>query len=420
MKRASDVTCLCFDRGLFVEFAAKLAQTFKRVLYYAPNGSAFPKINPTMVGYGYDNLELVTDPFGEHFDDVDLFAFLDCGWGPTQAYLEAQDKVVWGSRMGEELEFDRVGCKKAMVKAGLPVGPYTVVKGMDALQEHLKTHKDQVVKVNRYRGTCETFIAKSYDEIEQYLKELDQKLGAFGKVLSFVCEDLLPDCVEVGTDLFTVDGDYPTRFLSGFEVKDAAYIGAIRKFSDFPEPLTRWNAKMAPVLAKYGYRGPISTEIRIDEKQVPYAIDLTCRLPSPPNELYQELYANVAEMVWQGANGVMVDPEPLAKYGAEVIGLSQWAVKNWQPIRFPDKYRRNVKLHNGCRIDGQWYVIPQDYELAEVVSVVGWGETKEAAVKMVADVAGEVKAHTVKFNLDAFKECDEQIAMAKEYGVPVL
>jgi len=186
-----------------------------------------------------------------------------------------------------------------------------------------------------------------------------------------------------------------------------------------PEPLTRWNTVMAPFLKAFRYRGALSNEIRISKDLKPYMIDCTARLPSPCNELYQEFYTNIAEIVWGAANGIMVEPEPIAKFGAQVVGKSLFAKKNWQPVDFSEKLREHVKMHNACKIDKRYYVIPQYSELEEIVSVCGWGNTLEAAIEMVKDVAGQVTGYGLSFPCEKFDFAKEQLDRADEFGLGI-
>lgn len=419
MKPLSDVTALVVDNGLFVEQAVCLARTYKKVYYCTPGGiqSAFPKMNDTEIGYGLENIEVVTDVFGDHFDSIDLFVFPDCYYGNLQVRLLRLGKTVWGARLGEELELSRDGCKLLMKKLGLPVGPWAKVKGMDALRQHIKTHKNQHIKVNKVRGTFETFMAKDYKSVEPKLDEIEYNLGAFKYIIELICEDDLPNKAELGTDGYTIDGKFPSVALSGCEIKDVSYAGKFGKYSDLPEPLTRFNRIMAPVFGEYGYRGFLSTEVRIGKDHVPYMIDFCSRSPSPPNELYQEFYTNFADIIWQGANGILVDPKPIAKYGAEVLIHSAWADKGCQPVDFPDELRRHVKLRNAAKINNQYYAIPQAVGLPEIGAVIGYGDTIDAAFDMCREVAKHVDGYYIKIPLESFEEAQEQIELADKFGL---
>ena len=208
---------------------------------------------------------------------------------------------------------------------GLPVQPYVVVKGVDALRTHLKGHKDQHVKINRWRGVTESFFAPTHEIVEGKIDKLAADLGGFKDVLEFICEDDLPDCCEVGIDTYCIDGRYPDATLFGVEVKDCGYVGQMVKWGEIPEPLRRWNEAFAPLFAKYGMRGSVSNEVRIGEDLQPYMVDATIRAPCPPSELWQELFTNISEIIWEGADGNLVEPIPAAKWGVEVNIKSDWA-----------------------------------------------------------------------------------------------
>lgn len=417
-KDLSQITCLVSDNGLFVELAMTLARTYKKVYYWVPSTSGFPRMNNAWIGKGIKEIEVVADVFGPHFDQVDLFVFPDVGFGPLQEQLRKMNKRVFGSGMGEDMELDRVLCKKKMAEQGLPVGPYKSVHGIPALREHLKAHKNQHVKISRYRGSFETFKSEHYAMVEPKIDEVEANMGAFKHEADFVCEDDLPDKFEIGSDMYCVDGQFPTKTLAGPEIKDEGFVGVFKSRSEFPKELTRFDQVMAPIFKKYGYRGFYSTEVRIGKDKVPYMIDFCGRAASPPNELYQEFYRNLADILWQAAGGVCIDPIPVAKYGAEALIHSSWASDKWQPLDIPDNIKQYVKLRNITKIKGRYYCIPQPpSELPEIGAVIGFGDSLEAAVDMVREVAEGVKGYYVEIKLDAFERADEEIAKGEEYGI---
>jgi len=789
MKELKDITCCCVDSGIFHEAASKIGESVKKMYYCVPSwASAYPSMNIGMIGYGMANLEIVDSPFGPHFDDIDLFLFFDVHFGPLQIHLLSLGKTVWGSRLGEEMELQRVGMKQLMAEKGLPVGGYKVVKGMDALREYLKTHTNQFVKIDKFRATMETFKSKNYKSVEPKLDEIEYKIGAFKHIMEFVCEDELPDAVEIGIDDWTVDGKYPASLLSGIEVKgcydseteiltdqgwkyfknldkservltlnisdnrhpkleyqnpdhytnegyagkmlkidtqgvdlmvtpdhklliqknsqdvktgvkvtmtdykgvtrtfyrgkrnrileracdmdlskwfsmphptaakysgvgkpnekhsikfgdarisirnlaaflgmylsegsvsrqmrkrtgrfyyqviitqfkyvdafekrlqeigidfkrdkhgfritnqplgeylwqfgkskdkhvpdiikqagyatikeflhwycmgdgsfnkeqqprarrkrtargsrlyytisprmaddlqemmikigypsniterkyrgiftisertaqlknwvlphqhkwidyngriycvtvpnhiicvrrngkpiwcgNSGYVGVFKPYKELPKSLTHFSDVIAPVLKEYGYRGPVSTEVRIGKDGVGYMIDFCARMPSPPNELQQEFYLNFADIAWKGANGIMVEPIPPSDddgnpfiYGAEAIMYSTWAQNNWQPIEFPAELKPFIKLRNAMKVNGRYYIIPQHDAGSAIGAVIGWGHTLDVAEKKVKAVAEQIEGFFVEIDTESFDKADEELAKCKEYGI---
>jgi hypothetical protein len=412
-------TAIVVDNGLFCDLAARLGRDFGKVYYWAPAYSGFPKPNISWVGKGIDGIEVINDPFGDVYDKADIWIFPDVYFGELQTRLESQGKYVWGSRMGEQLELDRPGSKKLFTKLGLPVGHYEVVHGMDNLRGYLKSKKNVWVKISYFRGIRETFQAIDYKMVEPVLDDMEHDLGAFKNVIDFVVEDDLPDRFEVGVDCYCIDGQFPTKTLTGVEIKDVGYVGIFADYDKIPEPVTRFDRVISPVMRRYGYRGFYSTEVRIGKDQVPYMIDFCARAGSPPNELYQEFYKNISEIIWQGAHGICVDPEPVAKYGAEALIHSAWADKNWQPVDFPEEYRKFIKLRNPTRIAGRYYAIPQAVGLPEIGAVVGFGNTMQAAIDMVTKIAKEVRGYYIEVKTESFDQAQEEIEKAEKFGIKI-
>jgi predicted RNase H-like HicB family nuclease len=422
IKDPKDVIALVVDNGLFVEIAIKLAQTYKKVYYYVPWESAFAKMNLGMIGTGLEGIEVVDSIYGPHFDNVDLFVFPDIYFGYEQEMLVKMGKKVWGSRTGECLELQREGMKDILKALDLPVGKYTHVKGMANLRAFLKENEDVYVKIDKFRGTFETFHAPNYKEVEPKLDEVEYKIGAFKHTIEFTCEECLPDRVEVGTDCWAITDDngvchYPEHTISGIEIKDVGFASIFKKFDDIPEVVTRFNTRVKPVLAAYNWRGFLSTEVRIGKDMKPYMIDLCARAPSPPNELYQEQYSNLAECVWAGANGIVIEPEAVAKYGAEIMLHSSWADSGWQPISFPEELRDMVKLRNATKIDGVYYAIPQACGLPEVGAVIGLGDTLQEALDNAVENAEQVTGYYLEAKLGAIDNIKEECEKLDELGL---
>lgn len=417
LKSSKDVTCMVVDYGLFVEVARVLGRTFKKVYVCNPSWpSPFPKMNQGMIGYGFPEIEVCLSPY-DHYDEVDLYVFLDVGLGAMQDHLRKMGKAVWGAGMAEDLEFERDMTKELMKKLGLPVGPYKKIHGLDALREYLKTKKDQYIKINRWRGHFETMKAKNLDFIEPKLDEIEAQFGKLKNMVDFIVEDELKDKFEVAIDQYTVDGEYPSKMLYGVEVKDMGYIGLFTDRSKIAKELLEFDAKFAPIQKKYGARTFLSAETRIGKDRKAYMIDICERNPSPPNEIYQVEYTNLAEIMWQGANGIMIDPIPKAKWVAEIIIHSSWASTGWQPVQFPKSMEPFVKLRSGIRIDGKFYTMPQVGELPEIGAVVGYGNSMEEAMDMAKEVGESVEGYSINIPEDSLSKATEQIELAKEYGV---
>jgi hypothetical protein len=396
------------DNGLFAELARVMAREYEEVFYYCPWEDAFPLINDTFIGYGVENITLIDSPF-KVLDEIQIAVFPDIYFGAMQEYLEGQGIRVWGSRLGEELEIDRVRTKELMAKKVLPVGKYEVVKGMDALRVFLKDHKNQYVKLadGRFRGHFETFKAENYNLIEPRLDEIQTQFGPFKNIIEFVVEEQLPDKVEIGVDCYCIDGQFPEKTLYGVEIKGTSYVGAMGEWSKMPPELTDWGNSMSGLLKAYRYRNFLSSEYRIGKDRVSYMIDACCRMPTPPSEGSQEWYENINEIIWEGAAGKMVQPKIKSKFLAEIIIHSDWSENHPQPVEYPKQYRDNIKLRNAVRVDRKWYTLPQKAGTL-IGGISGFGDTIKEACDMAIEIAGSVRGYGLDISLDSLNAAEEE------------
>lgn len=395
-------TALIWDNGLFVSLAVTLSKQFGKVLYFCPWITGFPTSQLQMIGVGVKGIERVDSPW-TRLDEVDIFIFPDVYEGDVQKYLVSLGKRVWGCRGGCELEIDRAKSKDISTKLGIEVGSYETMVGIEALRKYLKDNDDQFVKISRTRGDMETFHAKNYDAVEGKLDEIDYKLGVKADLMEFIVEDNTGPAIEVGYDGFTVDGQFPDYCLIGVEAKDTAYVARQVKYSKIPASVHTINDKLAPQLKKYQYRGFLSTEIRSTEDGHDYLIDPCCRSGSPPGELYQIIVTNLAEVIWYGAEGVLIEPEFAGKWGAELILTSEALAESWVKVSFPKEYRENVKLRYFTEHEGASYVIPQANRMPFLGAVVAYGDTAKEAIGKVTEIAKTVDAFEIASKPEALE-----------------
>lgn len=416
MTNYKSLSVAVIDNGLFTALAETLTRYFGTVYYWSPWVSILPKSNRRMIGTGIPGVQRI-DSFWPLLGEIDLFIFADVCFGPLQLHLESLGKRVWGSRMGEELELDRVASKKHMASLGIDIGPYKVIRGFDALRKHLEKNKDQFIKISLTRGDMETFKAPNYRLIEPYLNELEHKLGVLKTQLEFVVEECIPDAVEIGYDGWTIDGQFPQNATAGIEIKDKGFVMHAKPYDDIAPQLHVVNDKLAQTLANYHYRGFLSTEVRVTKDGHGYVIDPTCRAPSPPSQLYWEMITNWGDIFWEGADGTIVEPEFAAEWGAELMIYSLEADRMWLPIDFPKEIQSQVKLSRYAVLSGRPYVIPQDCELQIIGAVVGTGDSLETAVKSCQEAAGQIEGFGVEIKAEALDEAQSELEKLKEFSI---
>lgn len=414
MSDVADTVCLVIDHGLFIPFARRLAKSFKRVYYYCPNEEGFPTINKCIIGDGFPDI-IKCDDIWKVMRGVSLVAFPDIGFSGLQLELEKQGKPVWGSRDADSLEIYRQKFHRILEKTGLPVPKFVVVKGLNALREHLKDVEDKYIKISRYRGSLETTHWRSWSLDEGFLDVLAVRFGPAKELIPFLVFDNIETDLEIGSDTYTVDGKWPSLMLNGLEHKDKGYIGAVTERGDMPKQLTDVLNAFGPVLAEYRCRNQWSTEVRVKDGKG-YFTDPTPRggLPSTASQL--ALWSNFPEIVLAGAHGELIDPIPTGRYSAECMITGKSKKEQWPAVEIPKELEEWTAFGNCCQIDGR-LVFPSDDSYGDDLGwLVAVGDTLE-------QVIDNLKAHAdilpdgLEANTDAMVDLLVEAIKAEKEGI---
>jgi hypothetical protein len=413
MKKTSDVVAMVIDTsGNYLSLAVRLTKEYKTVYYCIPWWiESYPKPNKTKIGEGIEGVEVVNNPW-DVYDEIDFWIFPDVYTGSFQEFLKSQGEITWGSGNAEELELYRDVCKEQMAELGLPVNPWKKIVGFDALENHLKKNDNLWLKVNFWRGLFETRFHKNYELSKEELLVDRYNLAAIEDSIEFIVEDPIEDengqpVLEQGYDGFTMRGTCPELWLSGCEVKDKAYAGQIKKYSDLSPLITQFNTAFAKKFKDYKYTGFLSLENRIVGKKS-IMTDFTGRMPCPPGSIYLLIFKNLGEVMWAAANGEMVKPEAVKQFGVELLIESQWACNHAMTIYYPPKIADQIFLKKYKVKDGLCTIVPQQGGTSDVGSVAGIGDTLEAAIKSCQDSAALIEGTEISIHahcLDAAQEC---------------
>ena len=379
MKPISDVTALIVDHGLFLPLALKLAKTYKRVLYYTPWEKDYPLLNDCIIGDGFENVERCND-FWKIKSEIDLFIFPDIQHSGLQLELESQDFPVWGSRNGDSLEINRQKFHKILGLIGLEVPEHTEIHGLDALREHLKDKTDKYIKMSKFRGSFESHHWRSMDEDSGMLDVWAVRFGPAQNVVRFIVCEPIDTPLEIGGDTYCVDGKWPSLMLHGDEKKDKGYIGTVTKREDMPEQIQDVLTAFEPVMKECRYRNQFSMELR--DKVF---IDPCCRGGLPSTGAQMQMWKNLPEIIWAGARGELVEPEPADQVVAECVLTMKSEKQAWGKTVIPDELEDDCKLGSCCKIDGAICFPPDDSHGEEI----GWLVATGATIEDVADAMKE-------------------------------
>lgn len=405
------------DNGLFGGFARRVAPAFAKADYFSPWQHQFPSYKRTQLWRGFPEIEVVSDPLIDA-DEIDLWVFLDVFHAPLQWDLINRGARVWGARSGEELELQRWEFKRLLKRIGLPVGDCDLITGTTRLREFLEDKKDWFVKGDdgHLRGDMETWKWKGKEISTMKLDEIEYDLGCYKERFRFVVEADIPKAVEIGYDGWVIDGNYPSPSMQGIEIKGLGLLGIVKPYDQLTPAVRLVNAALADEFRRHEYRGFMCMEMRKQAAPAPYVLDPCCRLGSPSNEVLQCVLDGWPEILWEGAEGRLVQPKQRAKYGMVAMVYSESSGKNCQPIIYPDKLDEWVILRNGYR-DGKYsYSVPQGAP-GNIAGVVGIGNTILEAVGKCAEHAREVNGQGIEISLDAIGKALDQIAAGEKYGV---
>lgn len=420
MTDLKQLTVRCYDNGTFIPFCRMLTRHFGCVEYFNPWQDMCPTSSELDIGKGFEGEAFIKiDNFWDDLDSVDVFVFPDIYEGGLQKHLRSLGKLVWGSGDCEKLEIFRADTKELMKSLDMPVNKYETITGIDSLREYLMDDDncDRYIKVQQARGDCESFHHINYKLSEPRLNEIQHHLGARSKIMEFVVEHPIKSDIEVGYDGYTIDGEFPkTMNIFGYEIKDAGYVAAVMPYAQLPEPVRWVNAKLAPIFRKYQYRGNWSSEIRVDKKDY-YLLDPCARAGSPPSEVYSEMISNWGDIIYNGAQGILVEPKFICKYGVQVMIHSSWGDKNDVAVHFPPELAQWIKIRFACQIEGTTYAIPQNMDMGLIGSIVAIDDTLLGAIRKVGEYAKQVEAYGIDIRMDSIPKAINEIRDAeKKYG----
>jgi hypothetical protein len=413
MKPTSEVICCVVDHGLFLPIALKLAEQMGKVYYWSPWDDCAPKVEKGIIGDGFENLHRV-ESIWDIKSECDLFVFPDVGFAGLQKELVSQGYAVWGHHGADELETKRGLFLDTLEDVGMLVPDYDIVLGLTKLREFLKDKEDLWIKISRWRGDWETFHWRDWEHDEVTLDFYAYHFGPAKELIKFYVFKTIDTDIEDGIDTYCIDDQFPKTVMHGMECKDKSYLCSIQLMEDVDERVRIVPEKFGPVLGKYGYRGFFSCEVRIKDDDSNF-IDPTCRAASPPSQVMTELFGNLGDIIWQGANGILVEPEPTAAFGVQALLTIDRSKDEWVVLDVPEEIRQWVKCGFACEIDGKICIPPHPLE-----SMVGWlvatGDSIEEAIDNLKEYAGQLP-DGVSCDVDSMAHLLKEAETAKEQGI---
>lgn len=381
MKPISEVVACVVDHGLFPHIAQCLAEKCKKVFYTGPAEEVMRTFEKAAIGDGYPNMTRVESLW--QVDGLcDFFVFPDTGFRWEQNKLLRDGRAVFGHHGADILESNKREFLRVLDDLGMEVPPHTEITGMDELMEFLEDKEDRYVKVSNWRGDWETFHWRNADQDGDYLRGHKYNRSPARNLFTFWVFDPIDTPIEDGVDSHCIEGQWPKKVLHAMERKDRSLIGAMQNLSDVHESVRCVNEKFGPYLgARFGYRGPFSTEVR-----PPYFIDPTCRFGSPPSQLQTVLIKNLPEVMYHGAYGALIEPEFDDHIGAQVLITGDREKEEWLTFPMDEELRPFIKSAFSCHINGHCQIAPNPLE-----NWAGWLVATGKSIREVVDTLKERK-----------------------------
>lgn len=421
IKAVEDVIACVVDYGTFTALSEKLAESYGKVYYYTPIEKEYQDIKDHMTGFGLKKVIKLDDLFDPAiFSSIDLFIFPDIGYGGLQTHLRSIGKAVWGSMGADQLELHRDLFIQILHDVGLPTIKSKTIQGLTALGRYLKQVSNKWIKVNRYRENMETWYHLDFIHSAPRLNSLAVVFGGACEQVIFVVQDVIESDMECGYDGWCIDGKFPDKSFQGYEKKNELYLGAVLDAKDIPEEITYVNDKLVSVLEEYRYRNWWATEIRVAEGK-PYFIDPTCRHPGQTGEHQWETCLNLAEIIWNGAQGNLISPIFSHAFAAEAtlhydaLSDNKAVYEEWKILDIPTKMLKWFKPYHYCFLDGSYQFLPNKKD--EVGVMLGVGDTVEEALNHLQSNIKKIKELPVHANLSGFTDLLDSIKIAQEHGI---
>lgn len=405
------------DHGLFCELPRVIAPHVGKSGYWSTWHSAFPSRRQTRVGDFPGVIRI--DDYYDVIDEVGTWIAIDTLLGGLEVDLERRGKPIWGARYAEDLENYRVSFRDLCKELGIPIPEYETVQGISKLKAYLQSHEDLWVKIDMFRGDMETWHHEDYRLSKPRIEKIAHDLIPFEEEQVFICEEPIPDSVEIAYDGYTVDGKFPSKSVFGIEVKSRSYFCHVMNYKDFPKEILDLNGKLAPVWEDFHCRSNVPIEIRVKKDGGYIALDPCQREGFPCFGAKLKLITNWPEIYYHGARGELVDPifAEGCNCAMELVLTSDWARKEAQPVYFPSKYRDNVLLRYACEVDGICWVLPQLLPNLTAGSIAVVGRDYEDCESQILEIKDEIKGLGIEYDVASLDALKTEWEKLKGYGI---
>lgn len=414
----SEKLCIVDSNG-YTYLAEVLAPFFEHpVSYWSPWISAFPEKHLNSVGSGIPNVNRIHDYMTT---DCEYFLFTDLCYSEQADKLRTEGKFCYGASPSEILELDRELFFKTLGDVGLNTVSYERVKGVQALTDNLKNKKDKYVKCSLYRGNFETFHWREWKLDHDILTELQYELeGQADDFVFLICDPINAD-IEFGMTSDCVYGQFPKKQSWEIEVKDTCLLFKVCEDKDIPKPIRTVNEKFSPILKEWNHLGNFSTEIRWTPKSYTFTDAVVARYPEPPGGLKTGIIENIADIIIEGAKGILIEPIYKAKYGCQINLYSSTVGKHGMNIEIPKEFQPYIRLKNYYKKKDLYWTVAFKKVGSPEMNIFGnaiyWDNDLDKAIEGCTKAAESILCRDYTFAGDSVDKAKKLIEELKVHNI---
>ena len=125
---------------------------------------------------------------------------------------------------------------------------------------------------------------------------------------------------------------------------------------------------------------------------------------------------NLADILWNGAEGKMVEPVYAGRYGVEIIVKSEWAEIHPLLVDFPSKYRDQIKFRHATQFGDETWIMPQHAEPL-IAAIVTYGDSLNTCFEEAEEIACKLKGFKVETPAGAVRALQKNITQLSDWGV---
>lgn len=410
----SQLKILVIDTNLSLDHILGFLNDGHVVYLYEADVSAYPCLDDTITGDGFEGVHKVED-FAEVLDEVDLVYITDNCFPWLSVYLRDKGKVVFGPT--PELvrwENDRVYFWNRAKELGIGLPDGEVVRGKARLLKWLKSNEDgetrYFVKVNKYRGSIETFSVTTSKEADVLLSQAG--FGPYLEELEFLIQREC-DGIEIGCDVFVCPNGIFRPYSYTIEEKGRGNVAKWVEVSGFE---ARFYDIVKRIVKEDDYRGNLSIEAFWDGKKL-MVIDVCSRMPYPVSSLYPRFIENWTEVIYSVAQSKVIEvkvdwDEP---YMAELT-ISTDDKTTWRVIEFEGSYfskGQGIGFRRAVYKGGKVWFVPGD---CVVATANAKGPTVNTALERAKELAESVNCISSAFDGQFVESVKEKVRRLSRMG----